>query len=358
MSTYTDYFSLKKPSRGENCLIADFNGNIDSVDLIMHQNRQMSADVYDPQRQEPYMKGECAIYENVLYECLEDNVTGTWDATKWEVTTLAKQVFKALCNVVANPAGSASSTLTKLGIGGVNYEIQGSGGGGGGGGDYTEETLWSGSVEASTSGELITLSEPITNFDAIYMVVGSGTSWYIPAWYITSQLTVGEHYVGSVNDNIAANWYLTSLSSLTVTSISSSNKTTYTKIVGIKFGSGGGSHIYSTTERVVGKWVDNSDVYERTILFTLASSSAYTSVTLASIADIDNVWVQTAFAINTSSGVKYTSPLGAYIANPTETDFGGFLTYNNGNLNLEYRCGQFLWNGTANVVIRYTKSTV
>jgi len=115
-------------------------------------------------------------------------------------------------------------------------------------------------------------------------------------------------------------------------------------------------HYYSTAEQVVGKWIDGKEIYERTISFTLAASADYTSVTLAAIADIETVWTQTVFGINISGGVLYTSPLGPYTTSPTETDFGGFLVYNNGNVNLEYRCGQFLWSGTANIVLRYTKT--
>ena len=178
-------------------------------------------------------------------------------------------------------------------VNGISYS-------GGGGTDYFETTLWSGSVEASTSGDLITLSASITNFDAIYFIVGSGTSWYIPAWYITSQLTVGEHYVGSVNADIAANWYLTSASSITVTSMSGSNKTTYSKVVGVKFGggSGGSSSVnYSTTEHIVGTWIDGSDVYEQTIEIT-SYDGATTSISIPGLSKLVSI---TGFGIYNNS---------------------------------------------------------
>lgn len=90
MATYTDYFSLTKPDLADNADIAVLNQNTTKIDLIMHQNRQMSADAYDTT--ETYDEGDIVIYENVLYKCKADNVSGNWDSTKWEVTTLAKEI--------------------------------------------------------------------------------------------------------------------------------------------------------------------------------------------------------------------------------------------------------------------------
>lgn len=42
------------------------------------------------------------------------------------------------------------------------------------------------------------------------------------------------------------------------------------KVIGVKFGRGGGNsdyHTYSTTEQVVGKWIDGSDIYEKILDF-------------------------------------------------------------------------------------------
>ena len=122
--------------------------------------------------------------------------------------------------------------------------------------------------------------------------------------------------------------------------------------------SGGDSHTYSTTEQVVGKWIDGSDVYEKSYQFTLASDNSYHVQTLDTIVNINNVWIKEGYGINTDSNAKYSSVIGLYNSNPTETDVAGYLRYDSNNeLKFEYRCGSFMHGGTAYLTIRYTKST-
>ena len=45
----------------------------------------MCFDEYDSSN--TYNEGDFVVYEDVLYKCLEDNITGTWDATKWVQAT-------------------------------------------------------------------------------------------------------------------------------------------------------------------------------------------------------------------------------------------------------------------------------
>lgn len=42
---------------------------------------------------ETYNTGDLCIYNNILYVCLADNVTGAWDLTKWQYTTLSETTF-------------------------------------------------------------------------------------------------------------------------------------------------------------------------------------------------------------------------------------------------------------------------
>ena len=90
MATYTDYFSLTCPAGAENVSRTVINNNTRKIDLVMHQNRQMSANAYDSTQ--TYNEKDIVIYENVLYRCLEDGVTGNWNANKWVATTLADEV--------------------------------------------------------------------------------------------------------------------------------------------------------------------------------------------------------------------------------------------------------------------------
>lgn len=48
------------------------------------------ADDYDDT--ETYYTGDYVFYQNVLYKCNDDGVTGTWDATKWNITTVADEI--------------------------------------------------------------------------------------------------------------------------------------------------------------------------------------------------------------------------------------------------------------------------
>ena len=96
---YTENFSLRKPQYADPADVADLNYNFDEIDDILLYNRLISAEGYDITK--TYNTGNLAVYENVLYKCLEDNVTGVWDSTKWTATNLA--------NEIGNGSGGASS---------------------------------------------------------------------------------------------------------------------------------------------------------------------------------------------------------------------------------------------------------
>ena len=85
MATYTDNYNLVKPTMAETADIRTINGNMDSVDNIMHATQVSLAPAYDST--ETYNTGDIVMYEFLMYECLDDDVTGTWDATKWQRTT-------------------------------------------------------------------------------------------------------------------------------------------------------------------------------------------------------------------------------------------------------------------------------
>lgn len=48
------------------------------------------ADDYDDT--ETYYTGDYVFYQNIFYKCNDDGVTGTWDATKWDITTVADEL--------------------------------------------------------------------------------------------------------------------------------------------------------------------------------------------------------------------------------------------------------------------------
>ena len=60
-----------------------------------------------------YNTGDYVIYMDGLYKCKEDNVTGDWDSTKWQATTITYEL-ENIPQVEANPAEVATAELNKL----------------------------------------------------------------------------------------------------------------------------------------------------------------------------------------------------------------------------------------------------
>lgn len=56
---------------------------------------------------ETYNEGDFVVYNDLLYKCLADNVTGTWDATKWQQATL-QDLLDDVEGAVASVDGKAN----------------------------------------------------------------------------------------------------------------------------------------------------------------------------------------------------------------------------------------------------------
>ena len=115
-------------------------------------------------------------------------------------------------------------------------------------------------------------------------------------------------------------------------------------------GTGGGSsgHDYSTTEQVVGTWVDGSTIYEKTIAVTQGGSET----TYPAPANIDKIWFDqnASFMVSTSNGD--TVSLGYY--NGTNSDrFQAYYNANTRNI-----CVRSSWSGSGYITIRYTKTSI
>lgn len=136
---------------------------------------------------------------------------------------------------------------------------------------YREHTLWQGSTTPATSGTDITLNDAISNYDEIVFEIDKGTDSYGGQnRFCVSLLTIGENYISTIYDTSykGAYWTYTSDTAINIKSQSSNHTQTYTRIIGIKYSeavAGSSFHKYSTTERVVGEWVDGSTIYEKTV---------------------------------------------------------------------------------------------
>jgi hypothetical protein len=164
-------------------------------------------------------------------------------------------------SVEPNPQGTATDTLVKLGIEGTIYDFAG----GGSGSSYSETTLWSGSETPSTSGTQITLSDNISNYDEIVFVLD--TDYVGMGRFLVSELTIGERYISTIYapTEYGVYWSYDSDTTVTIKRLATAHPIAYIKVIGIKYGSGSSGHNYSTTEQVVGTWIDGSTVYEKTI---------------------------------------------------------------------------------------------
>lgn len=119
-------------------------------------------------------------------------------------------------------------------------------------------------------------------------------------------------------------------------------------------GGGSSSHNYSTNEQAIGTWIDGSTVYEKTVTFTTPSSSGYTqqSLGLAS-ANISKIWIFDGFAMKNGEFVT----IGSYVSSPGSEEFVGFVYKGSTNVTFDYRVGSAIYQATAYVVVRYTKTT-
>lgn len=170
MAEYTDNYGLIEPTYAELADIDPLNGNFETIDEIMHASQVSLADAYDLTA--TYNTGDVVMYQYYMYKCKEDNVTGAWDATKWERTTAgANGSGGGGTEVVANPVGTPTADLQTIEIAGTIYDIPGGGGSGGGGQITIEETaLWTNPNGAGDG--TFTLSDSIDNYDFINVRFG------------------------------------------------------------------------------------------------------------------------------------------------------------------------------------------
>lgn len=167
--------------------------------------------------------------------------------------------------VVANPSGTATADLNKIGIDNVIYSIPSGGGGSGSG--YQETVLWDtgGTTSRWADPVVATLSDSLRNYDEIRIrgntdgasegVILTIPTSEIPSDYSTYYFENAGYRILYANADSATQISLYTGTGITIT---------YTKIVGVKYG-GASEVTYSTTEQKVGKWIDGSDIYQITL---------------------------------------------------------------------------------------------
>lgn len=120
--TYTSNYNFNLPAGTDPAAIGPLNQNFELIDRYMKNNlNQMAAD-YDST--ETYNTDDIVAYDNGIYKCLDDNVTGTWDSTKWEATTLGEEVGQGGgSDIEVNPSGEQDEVLDGIEVDGVNYGL-------------------------------------------------------------------------------------------------------------------------------------------------------------------------------------------------------------------------------------------
>lgn len=171
-------------------------------------------------------------------------------------------------------------------LNGTWQEVQVGGGGGGssGGVTLTETEIFNGAL--TTNRQTGTLSESYKNFDLLLIMTSANAnfssdkgSYLLPVSQIPESVSNQQFGLAyRLNNNY---WYSVRFSFPTETSIMlfdkyQSNFEAYiNKIIGMKWESPDTLHHYSTTEQVIGTWIDGSTLYEKTYYLANASNTTY-----------------------------------------------------------------------------------
>lgn len=110
---YSTNFGLKLPQRGvEMANVNDLNDNTEDIDTIMHQNRTMLGEAYDPDKVDGYEVGDFVVQLGQFYECISDT-SGVWDPTAWQLTDIGT-ILKALADGGGGGGGHTYSTQEQV----------------------------------------------------------------------------------------------------------------------------------------------------------------------------------------------------------------------------------------------------
>lgn len=107
MATQTTHFDLTKQQSNERVSVGLLNDNFDIIDSTMYANQEKSEQLAEEYNaSSTYNTGDYVRRENYIYKCKQDNVTGTWDSTKWDRVKVMDEITQG--------GGGGSSTLAGL----------------------------------------------------------------------------------------------------------------------------------------------------------------------------------------------------------------------------------------------------
>lgn len=342
---YTEYYQLRKPTKAVDVAkVGDINYNSEKIDELIHSTQVSLAPAYDATRtsSNPYMTGDVVMKDALMYKCLEDDVYGAWDATKWERTTAGEEGAGG-SDIEPNPQGTPTDDLDTIGINGTIYNIAGSGGGGGN--VYGAFIDTNRVIQAETtcpSGQTTTYTA--TEDCAVRIKLwrsGSNNA---------SEITIDGVQIGTIygsgTEAIYYTLYLKSGQELGITPTSTSTYTVY----GLTFGTQNifTPIIYSTEEREVGVWIDNKPLYQKTIEFTNVSKSGTVSFGIANVEMIRLV----------NGKASDSSPINYVHGSAPANNVGGFFDISPSDTGWSFRCGNDAPSTiSGDITVLYTKTT-
>lgn len=360
MATQTAHYELEKPSQTDVVDVAVLNNNFDDIDVVMFTNQERSkaavsnaADAYDAAQ--TYTVGDLVIYENQLYKCTTAITTAEqWDSTKWAATTLADELGEhgGGTEVEANPSGTATDTLSKIGIAGTIYEILG-GGGTGGSGMFVDTNNVIVPLTLFTSEMSYTATEDCFVFS--YLVTRNAN--YSPEVRIDDQLAYTNYYGNTIVGNSC---FLPLKKGQTLT-VAGVNQT-----VGSQYCVYGVTYInkiiqpviYSEEEREIGVWTDGKPLYQKTYIIT--SPSAEDSNIDIGISNVENVVNEWGTWYRNVNGATWVYDLNAVNENSFNVQFIVLARYKitENRLFLSIQSGAYSGNVlSVRYTIQYTKTT-
>lgn len=258
---YTENYQFRKPVIGvDDADVKDINFNSDRTDTLIHNTQISLAPAYD--LNETYDTGDVVMYETLMYKCKADNVTGAWDASKWERTTAGENGSGGGggSSVVPNPQESPTDTLETIEIDGTVYDIAGSGGGGTGGG-LERTLLWD---YVTDNNNVIpyglyteTLHDNINNYDFIVAeIVSASGDLSASGWEGTNLWTIDvnalnntevQNYLNYTSFGERSSRFYIKDTTFQKTTDNQANTNGLVRVYGLKWANGGSGGGYSET---------------------------------------------------------------------------------------------------------------
>lgn len=347
---YTENYSLRKPQAAETASYQDLNYNSDKIDGIMADNRQISLSMYVSGN--TYNTGDLVGYENPsthrirVYRCLVDNVTGTWDSTKWTLTNLADEILDAKASggteVEANPTGTASDTLNTVRIDNVIYAV---------GGDSANQNIADAFSELQTYavGDYCIYESILYKCTTAVQTAGAWDSTKWASCVVTDEMGSGG---GGGSSTLAG------LDDVSLTTPTQGQALVYDGNDWVN-GKGGSdliinAQIYSTEERQIGVYTDGRPLYQKTIDIGQLTNSS-TKTVAHNIANLDLTGIAKADGVIYNQGGYAMSLPRVHDSGITNQIFYEITTTNIVIYNRGLSTANTFTQGT--VTIQYTKTT-